>query len=190
MKEAKIHGWKEGRVDVALTSMRTTQDVYWSPRWEGSGGARGGCNSYVLARKDDGVGLYSVNGIGEVRWEVFQQYLPMWVEQELTSWRRDSWRHSDAAEQLAAARHFGLVDRSVLSKVLHRDGCEPAVFCDCVSLREHLCEALAHFGALRAGTEPVTPWLTKEQAIEQASARFAKLLAEHGLPEIDEESAK
>ena len=60
--------------EVALTSFRNTERVYWSPKNpEG-----GGFNSYVLQRSPRGgwmhrgeqVKLFSVNGMGEVRWEV------------------------------------------------------------------------------------------------------------------------
>ena len=60
-------------VDVGLTSMRTTPDIFWSDRG----------NSFVTVRPEpdmrgewiqpDGsrVDLLSINGMGEVRWQVF-----------------------------------------------------------------------------------------------------------------------
>ena len=94
-------------MDVALRDHETTDDVFWSER----------CNSYVLVGaaggdrdrlmcsvKGVGVSLVSVNGGGEVRWTVSQSQIDYAVEAEARGIRG-----GDAEEQLAAARHFGLV---------------------------------------------------------------------------------
>lgn len=68
---SKIHPLRDGRhVDVTLREIRTTPDIFWSER----------CNSYVLTepgthprfKLPDGtpVRLVSINGIGEIRWDV------------------------------------------------------------------------------------------------------------------------
>ena len=122
---AKIHGWKLSNyqpnpehpryvVDCQLREIRTTPDVWWSPS----------ANSYVLAEvrnKEtwantpatdryfwviDGklVQLVSINGGGEVRWDVTKDRVERARAQENEAWGRkgDSW------EYLCAARHFGL----------------------------------------------------------------------------------
>lgn len=43
-----------------LPRMETTPAVFWSERG----------NSYVAVKADGGVRLYSINGIGEIRWAV------------------------------------------------------------------------------------------------------------------------
>jgi hypothetical protein len=103
-------------IDVKLTHMGTTRDVFWSPRIP----TGGGCNSYVLCEPLLGgtsavfrlpggapVQLFSVNGIGEIRWGIEPHRV------------YDTVAHLDAGhdwaktgedyESLLAARHFGLV---------------------------------------------------------------------------------
>lgn len=69
---AKIFNYRQGGVDIALRTMRTSEDVFWTER----------ANSYVLVEsRDEGrhsmpkwthngmrVDCLSINGIGEVRW--------------------------------------------------------------------------------------------------------------------------
>lgn len=103
----KIHEFDGCKVNVTLSSMRTTPDVFWSPRWEGCNGkgSMGGCNSYVLALVQNKVCLFSVNGCGEVRWEVTRHDIGMFLANEGESW----WRQGlEGYEQLQAARHFGI----------------------------------------------------------------------------------
>jgi hypothetical protein len=121
----KIHTWKLGRyqpnpekptrwvVDCHLREVRTTPDVWWSPS----------TNSYVLAeiplidqihvsRRDmlywqvDGqwVELLSINGAGEVRWNVERARVEQAQAQEEEEWGKKG----DSYEFLCAARHFGL----------------------------------------------------------------------------------
>lgn len=101
----KIHAIVGHRVNVKLYDHETTNDVFWSER----------CNSYVLAaaqpheRGAIKVGeahatLVSVNGAGEVRWTVQQGQIDSALRLEA-----DGIRGGDAEEQLAAARHFGLI---------------------------------------------------------------------------------
>ena len=107
-------------VDVALNSIRTTLDVYWSPPWDAPHGGHGGCNSYVMAESDMGeyainnkkCSLYSINGMGEVRWSVSKSM----IESALDSYNKiiaqghipEPW-DGDFFEYLLAARHFKLV---------------------------------------------------------------------------------
>lgn len=129
----KIHGWKLSTyqpdpdhpryvVDCTLRNMDTTRDIFWSLRK----------NSYVLAeiKKDsmwanrpahddtadryfwrgpDGghVQLLSINGAGEVRWDVTKDRIEADAQRENEPWWNDG---LDGAEQLAAARHFGLIE--------------------------------------------------------------------------------
>lgn len=121
----RIYGMKQTeygtRVDVALYDHRTTENVFWSPRWESPGGGRGGMNSYVLVReatggcscpgdvfptKDGPVSLASINGMGEIRWTVSPRALSFAVEMEAAGTLRPE---GGAHEELLAARHFGLV---------------------------------------------------------------------------------
>lgn len=104
-----------GRVDVRLDSMRTTKDVFWSPTWEGSGGARGGCNSFVMVETEYGsflskdgktCALMSINGIGEVRWDINKSRIQQDVENSKESW----WKDDQHGENIKAAKHFGLLD--------------------------------------------------------------------------------
>jgi hypothetical protein len=86
-------------VDVKLTEIRTTVDIFWSTP---------GCNSYVLADSPPRFGpylrlhgrpvaLFSINGIGELRWSVEAWYI------------HSVMRHDRADdEQLQAFNHFGL----------------------------------------------------------------------------------
>ena len=95
-----------GRVDVRLESRSTSDDVFWSER----------CNSYVLvaARADDRdafklgnkhVTVTSVNGAGEIRWTV----QPYQIEYALADEAKGRKLVGDVVEQIAAARHFGVV---------------------------------------------------------------------------------
>lgn len=97
-------------VDVLLTSMRTNEDVFWSKRG----------NSYVLVvgpmeslHMPDGtpVQLLSVNGIGEVRWPVWLSRIEDALKYEKEGRLDPTW---DSAEQLEAARHFGIVEAKKL----------------------------------------------------------------------------
>lgn len=90
--------------DVRLHSMTSTNFVWWSHR----------CNSYVLCEGSershftlDGrkVNLYSVNGIGEVRWDVMAHSIESGLRLEAQGKLDPSY---DSAEQLEAARYFGL----------------------------------------------------------------------------------
>lgn len=105
----KIHGrTADGRVDVELHDMVSTPDVHWSAR----------SNSYVLVSTDRGgftladgrkAALVSVNGAGEVRWDVQAWSLEHAVKSEGTG-DAGIWSRSDSCEQLTAARHFGIVE--------------------------------------------------------------------------------
>ena len=129
----KVHGWRKSEyqpdpnnhlrtvVDGHLHEVRTTPDVFWSKR----------CNSYVLVVVpnpfskvkmveswyqdnffrvgDCSAALVSVNGEGEVRWDVTRYMLESALRNEEKLGARDWWKDSDPAEQLAAARHFGLI---------------------------------------------------------------------------------
>lgn len=133
MKESpKVHGWRKSDyqpdpthvrtvVDVHLREVRTTPDVFWSSR----------TNSYVLVAVpnpfstvkmveawyrdnfflvgDRPAALVSVNGGGEVRWDVTRYMLNNALRNEERLKGEDWWAKSDPAEQLAAARHFGLI---------------------------------------------------------------------------------
>jgi len=89
-----------------MREIRTTEDVFWSVN----------TNSYVLAKPRGGaetfdlngekVLLLSINGAGEVRWPVWPYNLEGALKNEKESWWRETY---DGAEQLAAARHFGLI---------------------------------------------------------------------------------
>jgi hypothetical protein len=102
----KVHAIVANRVDVKLYDHETTSDIFWSER----------CNSYVLAAAQPhdrealklgtaNVLLVSVNGAGEIRWTVTKWQLDMSVEQEAAGRKVGG----DAEEQLAAAKHFGIV---------------------------------------------------------------------------------
>lgn len=105
-QQATIFGYKQlgghRAIDVALRTMRTSPDVFWTER----------ANSYVLVQDDDGrapwmhngtpVYCYSVNGIGEVRWNLTP---------------RDVYEYEDLAtpkqfptdrEMMGVVEHFGL----------------------------------------------------------------------------------
>jgi hypothetical protein len=93
-----IQKWNGNRVAVSLMEIRTTAEIFWSPRPS--------CSSYVLAEPEGPAGawktapwyapdgrpclLVSVNGGGEVRWSV-----------------RPAEKIYDA-DQAAAVAHFGL----------------------------------------------------------------------------------
>jgi len=82
----------------------------------------GGCNSYVVANTSrDGtegpfivdaqcVNLYSINGIGEIRWEVTKQDLINALRLEAEGITDPS--EGTCIEMLAAARHFGILPKS------------------------------------------------------------------------------
>lgn len=110
------------RVDVSLYDMNTKPDIFWSPRKfrieNGRQEPAGGCNSYVLVEETDPapginellfegkrVRLYSINGAGEVRWEVFARELRNGMAYEREGKLDPHW---DCAEFLLAARHFNL----------------------------------------------------------------------------------
>lgn len=91
-------------VDVLLSSMRSTEDIFWSRR----------SNSYVLVEGGDfhltdgrTAQLLSVNGIGEVRWPVWVSQIKQAVEMEAEGKLKPDY---DSFEQLEAARHFGLAE--------------------------------------------------------------------------------
>lgn len=99
--------------DIKLQSSRTTPDVFWSPAWERPHGGRGGFNSFVLIKSEQGdwekdgqkCFLASVNGIGEIRWYVHKYEIERMIEDEKKEW----WDHEEYGESLKAARHFGLI---------------------------------------------------------------------------------
>jgi hypothetical protein len=90
-------------VDVRLHS-KYDPPIFWSAR----------SNSYVVAADPRGeykvkgkpVSLFSINGIGEVRWPVFRQEVEHALKMEREGKLKPDW---DAYEYLAAARHYGLV---------------------------------------------------------------------------------
>ena len=104
----------DGRADIALTSMRSNKQVFWSPRWEGEGGSAGGCNSYVLLETEQGeftvngkkVELTSINGHGEIRWEILQGEIDNLLERE----KGEHWNPVCNGEGLKAARYFNLIE--------------------------------------------------------------------------------
>jgi len=99
----KVYSVSGHRVDVRLHSTRDPEGVFWSDR----------SNSYVVATTPRGeytlkgkpVALYSVNGIGEIRWDV-----PRWALDHALKMEKDGklTPDSDAYEQLQAARYYGL----------------------------------------------------------------------------------
>lgn len=128
---AKVHDWRKSDyqpdpkytrwvVDVHLREIRTTKDVYWSVN----------TNSYVLVDatspwasrnqsedwheryhfKVDGkwAMLVSINGAGELRWDVLKDTLESHLKHEKEPWWRETY---EGAEALAAARHFGLIPK-------------------------------------------------------------------------------
>lgn len=112
--KATVFKLGDRRVDVKLYSTETTRDVYWSPR--GPDG-HGGFNSYVLAECVRWptaqptlrlglarVHLYSINGAGEVRWEV-EAYRMHRVLKGLEQGRQP---RGDDEEFYGAFKHFGL----------------------------------------------------------------------------------
>jgi hypothetical protein len=133
MTKLVVHGWKDTefgrRIDVKLYDMvSVVGKVYWSPRWgdPNSGRGCGGCNSYVLAEAArppmeheidvscwmiDGkwAKLYSVNGAGEVRWDVSTHQIEeaeKWEEEHPGEEMSRGW---NMTEQIEAARFFRLV---------------------------------------------------------------------------------
>lgn len=96
------------RVDVKLYEVRTTRDVFWSP----------GCNSYILCElpqghtgrtsfrlpNDQPVKLYSINGAGEVRWEVE----PYRMRRAVRDVRQNVELRGDDKEFYLAFKHFNL----------------------------------------------------------------------------------
>lgn len=125
--EAKVHEFRKAGtpgIDVALHSMRTTRDVYWSPSWTAppSHGGRGGGNSYVLVKAREGerdrhcfltpagtrVQLASVNGAGEVRWYVDPYRIKDALENEARMEALPAWDRGDSHEWLGAFKHFNL----------------------------------------------------------------------------------
>lgn len=90
-------------VDVRLHS-KYDPPIFWSER----------SNSYVVAADPRGeykvkgkpVSLFSINGIGEIRWPVFRQEVEHALRMESEGKLKPDW---DAYEYLAAARHYGLV---------------------------------------------------------------------------------
>jgi hypothetical protein len=108
-------------VDCTLRDMRTTPDVYWSESY----------NSYVLAEVSEGntwanhpfgeryywrrgeqlFQLVSINGAGEMRWDVPKERLDGEIKYEQDCLREGREMHGDGREFLAAARHFGLIPR-------------------------------------------------------------------------------
>lgn len=109
----KIHGWNGSKVAVSLREVRTTSDVFWSKR----------SNSFVLAevipslsgKVPDGFlvngtkcSLVSINGGGEVRWEISPREVASALRTEKAMSPAD-FAGVDASETLAAARHFGLI---------------------------------------------------------------------------------
>lgn len=100
-----------------LHDMRTTADIFWSPRW----GEYGGGNSYVLLKPRPGgygtsdlprlnsepVECVSINGIGEWRWTANARQVA-YYRKALAEDPRVAERHWDSQEFDAAYRHFGL----------------------------------------------------------------------------------
>lgn len=91
-------------VNVKLTEMRDSDDVVW---------VRG--NSFVVVdnpktgdfKLPNGqrVDLVSINGIGEIRWDVWHNDITKAMEYEAKGELKADW---DCAMHLIAARHFGL----------------------------------------------------------------------------------
>lgn len=91
-------------VNCKLTEMRTNKDVVW---------VRG--NSFVLVKNEergpffapngDRVDLVSINGIGEVRWPVWERDIESAEQYELDGKLDPKW---DCAMHLEAYRHFDL----------------------------------------------------------------------------------
>ena len=120
---AKVHEWKVTErgstvVDVWLSRIQTTEDVFWSA----------GGDSYLLAAvsagNDDGnnfhhqgvaVHLVSVNGAGEVRW---------YVEPRDIDWRMP-YRHEvgESRDMVEAAHWFGLVCLAADGRDCRCDAC-------------------------------------------------------------------
>lgn len=127
---AKIFGWKKGNwqpdpanpryvVDCPLYDMNTTPDVFWSENK----------NSYCLVRvpylggqprepeyldryswlspTGEWFQLYSINGAGEVRWDVSKHRVQYMLEME----EKYGDEIGDSKEFLAALRHFGLAPK-------------------------------------------------------------------------------
>lgn len=116
-----VKQYKGSVVDVKLYDFRTTQAVFWSPRWRAeTGGGSGGCNSFVLVETEFGeweagnkkCSLVSINGAGEVRWSVTKSTIERQLEEEKAPW----WKDDEYGESLKAARHFGLIPARVPSK--------------------------------------------------------------------------
>ncbi len=90
-------------VDVKLHS-RHDPPIFWSER----------SNSYVLAADPRGdftvkgkpVSLFSVNGIGEIRWQATRRDVESALNMEREGRLKPDW---DVYEYLAAAKHYGLV---------------------------------------------------------------------------------
>lgn len=95
-------------------------EIWWSPAWDGKNGqgSHGGFNSYVVAEGhppcydgelgkwkvgDKWVQIYSINGIGEIRWVVMHHDIAM-AERAEEEGRYEPWSH----EGMEAARYFGL----------------------------------------------------------------------------------
>jgi len=100
-------------VAVSLREVRTTPDVFWSRR----------SNSFVLAESTHPESfevagkkcrLISVNGRGEVRWEIMPYQLASALRTEARcaeQGKLDQFLTYDDSETVAAARHFGLVTK-------------------------------------------------------------------------------
>lgn len=107
-------------VDMVLTHTQTTENVWWSPRWEDkAGGRHGGFNSYVIAKagpdpallEPGEILLCSINGQGEVRWYVRERDVRYMLRSEASALGLGGAcaAMGDWYEQLAAARYFGLI---------------------------------------------------------------------------------
>jgi hypothetical protein len=88
-------------VDIKLHHDRNNSQVYWSRRY----------NSFVICEDERGtwlfngttpVALYSINGIGEIRWGITP----------LEAKRTSSGGYYDADEGADAAEYFGLTPRN------------------------------------------------------------------------------
>lgn len=108
---------ENGTVDIKLVNHQSNDKVFWSPRKVHENGRATGMNSYVIVPGIDSwngvdflfegqkVRLLSINGIGEIRWEVFTNEISQAKDRERLGTLNPTW---DMAEHLLAARYFGL----------------------------------------------------------------------------------
>lgn len=78
--ERKLSTFGGYGVDIKLTSMHNTPAVFWSKN----------SNSFVAVQTDNDIHIYSINGIGEIRWR-------------LEEWNRDEESQDARAYFLCAA---------------------------------------------------------------------------------------